>query len=109
VDAFIALVQYSYHTLVPGYKSASVHVAMIRTPHPQATITTNEVMLMDGDTHFASVVLARNHLAVLVYELQEMLDNYHMDTSGVSLCHDRQTAVPRQTARRLQHQPRQLM
>ncbi len=34
VDAFIALVQHSYHTLVSSYKSSSVHVKMIRTPHP---------------------------------------------------------------------------
>ena len=71
VDAFIALVQHSYHTAVPSYKQASINIAMISTPHPRASITTNEVHQMDGVTHFVSVVLARSHFAVLVYELEE--------------------------------------
>jgi hypothetical protein len=34
VNAFIALVQLSYQTLLPNYKSSSVHAQMIRTHHP---------------------------------------------------------------------------
>ena len=34
LNAFIALAQHSHHTLDPGYKNSSVHVRMIRTPHP---------------------------------------------------------------------------
>ena len=58
VDAFIALVQHTHHTLVPGYKNSSVQVEMIRTPHPRSISESTEVIRLDGITHFVSVVLA---------------------------------------------------
>ena len=71
VDAFIALVQHSYHTLIPNYKNSSVQVQMIRTPHPRAIVTSAQVIRLDGITHFVSVVFARGHFAVLVYHLED--------------------------------------
>ena len=71
LNAFIALVQHSHHTLVPGYKNSSVQVQMIRTPHPRAIVTSAQVIRLDGITHFVSVVFARGHFAVLVYHLED--------------------------------------
>ena len=70
-EAFIALVQHSFHIAVPSDLIPGVRVTMIRCPHPQGQIRKNEVIQLYGITHFVSVALARNHFAVLFYDIEQ--------------------------------------
>jgi hypothetical protein len=70
IAGFVALVQHTFHKEVPSYLSHGVGVTMIRTPHPHAKITESEVVLLDGMTHFVSVAFAKNHFAVLLYDIE---------------------------------------
>jgi hypothetical protein len=43
---------------------------MARTLHPRAQIKESEVLVLDGMTHLVSAVFARNHFAVLLYDIE---------------------------------------
>ena len=70
ICAFLALVQHSFHTELPSYLPPGNGVTMIRTPHPHAEIRESEVVVLDGMTHLVSVAFARNHFAVLLYDIE---------------------------------------
>jgi hypothetical protein len=70
ICGFLALVQHTCHKEIPSYRSPGVVVSMIRTPHPHAKITESEVVVLDGMTHFVSVAFAKNHFAVLLYDIK---------------------------------------
>ncbi len=42
---------------------------MIRTTHPNQDIYESDLHILEGITHYVSAVLAKNHFAVLVYDL----------------------------------------